>query len=66
MYYTRALKGLFSSIIIMAISTCFGQENFTAYWQPAVAVNYNVAAAYSHKLSIKRQPKFSFWSIISV
>nr|WP_299387134.1 DUF2490 domain-containing protein [Allomuricauda sp.] len=31
---------------------CLGQESFTAYWQPQVALNYRVSQTYSHNFSL--------------
>ncbi|MDC6365436.1 MULTISPECIES: DUF2490 domain-containing protein [Flavobacteriaceae] len=41
-------------VLIFGLFTfiCSGQENFTAYWQPQVAINYNVSNTYSHNFSL--------------
>lgn len=55
MCYTKNLKWVLTSITLVLIYSGFSQENFTAYWQPSIAINYDVTGTYSHNFSIQNR-----------
>lgn len=52
---TRNPKWVLTSIAFIFIYSVFSQENFTGYWQPSIAVNYDVTGIYSHNFSIQNR-----------
>ncbi len=48
------IKVLFSIIFLVPLSF-FGQDNFTAYLQPQIALNYDVGSFYSHNVSVENR-----------
>ncbi|MEH6680666.1 MAG: DUF2490 domain-containing protein [Sediminicola sp.] len=48
--FIRQIPVLFPLLLIPA--AVFSQGNFTAYWEPQVAINYGVTPTYSHNFSI--------------
>ncbi len=55
MYYTECRKWFFSLVCLLNASLGFSQENFTAFWQPSVAVNYDLTSTYSHNFSVQNR-----------
>ena len=52
MFFTRP----FYCFILLLIPLCaFGQNNFTFYFQPQIAINYNVINNYSHNFAIQQR-----------
>ena len=49
MYSTKLLSFFALFLLLQTVS---GQENFTAYFQPQIAVNYKVAGLYSQNFSV--------------
>ncbi len=39
-------------VLFLYCSISFGQENFTSYWQPQLAINYKISSTYSHNFSL--------------
>lgn len=49
MSYTKWVSFL---LVFLCIHTMNAQDNLTGYWQPQVAINYDVAPLYSHNFSV--------------
>lgn len=49
------LKRLTLILLLILFLPCVGQENFTTYWQPSAAVNYDVTSMYSHNFSLQNR-----------
>jgi len=47
-----SIKTLCSGLALLLFQSITGQNNFTGYWEPEVAVNYKVATNYSHNFSL--------------
>ncbi len=52
---TKLSKSLLFGMLGAMTAISFGQENFTAYLQPAIGLNYEVSATYSHNLSVQNR-----------
>lgn len=52
---TSTLKGFLLITFLLVSTICTGQENFTTYLQPAIALNYNVTNIYSHNFSVQNR-----------
>lgn len=56
MYYTNRLLIVFLFCFYLAsINIARAQENLTGFWQPQMAINYNVNPTYSHNFSIAQR-----------
>ena len=52
---TRHIKGHLIVALLLTVAPCLSQENLTGYWQPSIAVNYQIASGYSHNFSIQNR-----------
>lgn len=55
MCFTKIKEWLVLVVLLLHFSLIQSQDNFTSYWQPAVALNYKVAGNYSHNFSIQNR-----------
>ncbi|GMN09809.1 hypothetical protein MTsPCn9_18520 [Croceitalea sp. MTPC9] len=54
-FFTRTFqRASFCMLFLISLSSV-AQENFTAYWQPSIAVNYDVTSRYSNNFSIQNR-----------
>lgn len=51
----KCLQSSLFMVFCLNVSPNFGQENFTAFWQPSAAVNYDVTPTYAHNFSIQNR-----------
>ena len=42
-------------LAFLGLGNVMAQENFTAYWQPSIALNYMVSETYSHNFSLQNR-----------
>lgn len=45
---TSSIKISLFSLLLFPFLTCFSQQDVIVFWQPQVAINYNVYRDYSH------------------
>lgn len=55
MCFTKVKKWCATVLFLSQVSLLLSQDNFTAYWQPAIALNYRVLGDYSHNFSIQNR-----------
>ncbi len=49
---TSFIRWSLFALILLFSSLIRGQDNFTSYWQPQLAINYKVSPTYSHNFSL--------------
>lgn len=55
MCFTKTKQWHYLAGFLFVFFSSHAQDNFTGYWQPAIALNYKVTGAYSHNFSIQNR-----------
>lgn len=55
MCYTNLKNWCLLIVFGLTIFCSYAQDNFTGYWQPSIALNYNVFGGYSHNFSVQNR-----------